>query len=949
MPRLTGLSSGALLFAALCLGGAGWPEAIADDKPDPQGIAFFEDRIRPVLVEHCYSCHASNAKKIRGGLTLDSRDALRKGGDSGPALTPGDAAGSLLIESLRYESYEMPPKGKLPDPVIADFVSWVEMGAPDPREQPAATPPATSSGIDIDEGREFWCFRPPQMPDVPTSAHDGWCRSEIDQFIAARWEVAGLSPAQDADRRTLIRRATFDLIGLPPTPAEIDAFLADPDTTPAAFVKVVDRLLESPQFGERWGRHWLDVARYSESTGGGRSMLFGDAWRYRDYVIASFNNDKPFDRFILEQLAGDLLPADDTLQQREQLIATAFLALGPTNYEQQDKLQLEMDVIDEQVDTVGRAFLGMTIGCARCHDHKFDPIPTADYYALAGIFRSTHTLIHDNVSKWVTRPLPLDHAAQQHLDEYQQQTAALEQTIKQQTKLRDKLRSRLPIVTLDDEGAVTITGNWTTSSYTKGFVGEGYRHATGEGAAITYTFPVARSGLYEVRVSWTPGENRSPNALFHIQHREGEASQRIDQRKAPPLDGQFVSLGTYEFADSAEIVLSTEGTTGVVIADAVQLIALTPIDEPSKADAEPDLLARLTSLEEELAGLQAQVKLLKENAPPPAPVAIVVQEAADELRGDFHICIRGNPKNHGPAVPRGFLQVALLSDAPEIPASSSGRLELARWIGSRDNPLTVRVAVNRIWHHLFGTGLVRTVDNVGLTGERPSHPELLDHLALRFVDTGWSVKGLIREIMLTRVYQLSSDASDAAHHSDPENRLLAHFPRRRLDSEAIYDAILALSGDLDLSVEGNTVRPQTTSEYGYEFDVGRRAVYLPVFRNRLPDLFTVFDFPDPNQSLGRRNVSTLSTQALFLMNSPFVMDQSRRVAERLLADPEINDDTRLDRLYALAIGRLPTDEERRLSQEFLTAGREVNADTQLAHWTGLCQAVIASIDFRYVQ
>ncbi len=825
-------------------------------------------------------------------------------------------------------------------------------GGAEPRTEPAEQHLTTPATIDPNQGRQFWSFQPPQPCEVPRASQSDWARSDIDQFIAHRWDDAGLQPAEDADRRTLIRRATFDLIGLPPTPAEIHAFLADGDETPVAFAKVVDRLLQSPQFGERWGRHWLDVARYSESTGGGRSMLYRHAWRYRDYVIQSFTDDKPFDRFILEQLAGDLLPADDYRQRRDQLIATAFLALGPTNYEQQDKLQLELDVIDEQIDTVGRAFLGMTLGCARCHDHKFDPIPTTDYYALAGIFRSTHTLIHDNVSKWVTHPLPRDPESQQQVDDHQRQLDALHEQIAQQTATCDELRGRLPQVTLDDEGAVEIVGTWTQSTHTQGFVGAGYRHAMGDGAAITYTLPVAHPGRHQVCVSYTPGENRSPNALFRIRHRNGEMSTRIDQRKAPELDGQYLSLGEFEFADTAEVTVLTKGTSGVVIADAVRILSLTTEQDDSEeptADV-ARLTARIAGIQRQIVDLRSRLKTLRDQAPPAPPDTIIVQEAADDRVGDFHVCIRGNPKHPGPAVPRGFLQVAQLGQPPAIPASSSGRLELAQWIASRENPLTARVAVNRIWHHLFGTGLVRTVDNVGFTGEQPSHPQLLDHLALRFVDAGWSVKTLIREILLSRVYQLSSQPLETVPLADPENRLLSHFPRRRLDAEAIYDSLLALSGSLDLSRGGDTVRPDTKSEYGYEFEVGGRAVYLPVFRNRLPELFTVFDFPDPNQSVGRRNVSTLSTQALFLMNSPLVMEQSRLVAERLLADLEINDDDRLDRLYTLALGRYPTDRERELSRHFMTSQTPDNdEETRLTRWTGLCQALVASIDFRYVQ
>jgi len=368
------------------------------------GIEFFEKKIRPVLVQHCYECHAADSKAIKGSLLLDSREGWRKGGDSGPSIVSGKPNDSLLIKALRHEDgLEMPPKGKLSDEVINDFVKWVELGAPDPRK--GGPVKIIKREIDIKAGQQFWSFKPIAAPSIPAVKAAHWPDSTIDRFVLAKLEAAGIQPNADADRTTLLRRVSFDLIGVPPSPAEMDAFAAD--QSPEAYGNVVDRLLASPQFGERWGRHWLDLARFAESSGGGRSMIFPEAWRYRDYVIRSFNDNKPFDRFVLEQLAGDLLTAESPQQREEQLVATALLALGPTNYEEQDKLALEFDVVDEQLETLSRTFLGMTVGCARCHDHKFDPIPTRDYYAMAGILRSTHLLIHDNVSKWLETPLPM--------------------------------------------------------------------------------------------------------------------------------------------------------------------------------------------------------------------------------------------------------------------------------------------------------------------------------------------------------------------------------------------------------------------------------------------------------------------------------------------------------------------------------------------------------------
>ena len=1075
-------------------------QAAVAEELDPAQVKFFEDRIRPVLVQHCYECHAADAKQLRGGLRVDARDLIRTGGDSGPAVVPGDVAGSLLIEALRYESYEMPPKGKLPDDVIADFVKWVEMGAPDPRDEAGEV---ATAGIDIEAGREFWSFRPLSAGDVPQPADAAWSKSDIDRFLRARQETAGLSPGPDADRRALIRRATFDLTGLPPTPDEITAFLNDDD--PDAFARLIDRLLESPQFGVRWGRHWLDTARYADSTGGGRSMLYDESWRYRDYVIDSFNRDKPFDRFIIEQIAGDLLPYDDYEQGREQLIGTAFLALGPTNYEEQDKDVLRMDVIDEQIDTIGRAFMGMTIGCARCHDHKFDPIPTADYYALAGIFRSTQTLIHDNVSTWVKTPLPMDAEQQQLFEQHSQAVAALQARIDTLQTSLQALKSQLPIVTVDDEELKQFTGSWSQSSGVKEFVGKGYSYASGGSALAEYPVPLRYAGRYEVRVSYTAHENRSPNALVRVRHKAGETEVRIDQRVKPPIEDLYIAVGQFEFDSGVQsVTVSTEGTTGAVVADAVQFVPLfrvegskgggrivadastlpgvvvdntaaelvgdwTPsvytksfvgegyihdnregrgtkrvvyrADLPSSgkydvrvsytfadsratripvritlpgreetiylnqreepnidglfatlgtyefsndqtavvtisnegtddghviadavqflpvelirtpaakqpdavaADASAmDVLAQLTAQEAELTGLSAEMTALKQGAPP-APETVVAVKDEDQEVGDYHICIRGNPKNLGDVAPRGFLTVAMTGPAPKIGPDSSGRLELARWVASPENPLTARVAANRVWSHLFGVGLVRTVDNFGSTGELPSHPELLDHLAARLIEHNWSVKELIRAIMHSRTYQLSSLEDAASGSADPENVLLTRQNRRRLQAEAIYDSILALSGELDLSIGGKTVRADTKSEYGYKFDIGRRAAFLPVFRNQLPDLFAVFDFPDPNLSQGRRVTTTLPTQALFLMNSPFVAERARIAAEKLMAE-ETDTAGRIDLLYERGLGRLPTEAERALALEFL------GEDPAVEHWTGLAHALISSIDFRYVE
>ena len=747
---------------------------------DP-GMEFFEKKVRPVLVEHCYRCH-STAKKQRGGLVLDSRDGIRKGGDNGPAVVPGKPKDSLLLQAVRYDDeLRMPPKGKLPDAVIADLKKWIAMGAPDPRTATIAA--ATTKPLDVHEARKFWAFQPPRRHAVPKVHDASWPCGDIDSFLLARLEAKGLHPAADAERAVLLRRAYFDLIGLPPSLEQIDAFVGD--RSPDAFARVVDGLLASPHFGERWGRHWLDVARFAESSGGGRSLLFPDAWRYRDYVIEAFNTDTPYNRFLTEQIAGDLLPADTPEQRRRQLIATAFLVLGPTNYEQQNKDVLEMDVVDEQLDTMGRTFLGLTIGCARCHDHKFDPIPTRDYYALAGILHSTQTLIHDNVSRWVEQPLPVSAEQDKAISTHEAILAALK--------------------------------------------------------------------------------------------------KRIQQTKA-----------------------DKKGANKAVVA----------------------------KLEKELRERMARG--------PRRPVAMAVRDAARVE--DCAICIRGSIANRGAKVSRGFLQVAGTGATPVLSAKESGRRQLADWLASPDNPLTARVMVNRIWHHLFGAGLVRTVDNFGVVGERPSHPQLLDYLALRFMRDGWSMKKMIRMLMLSRAYGMSSIRSAGAAAVDAENRLLAHQNRRRLDAECLRDAMLSVSGRLDRALGGPTIKKGTTSEITYRFDDTRRGVYTPIFRNKLLELFEAFDFGDPNLVTGRRNVSTVATQALYLMNSPFVMEQARAAAKALLARPNLDDNGRIAHAYRLTLGRSPTPRERAIAMKFLAS----SAGERSAAWERFYQALFACIDFRYV-
>jgi hypothetical protein len=948
---------GFALFWLLTLSGGA---ALADEP----GIDFFERKIRPVLTEHCFKCHSSaDVKKQKGGLALDSKAGVLEGGDSGPAIVPRKPNESLLIKAVRYRDLElrMPPKGKLPAEVIADLEKWVALGAPDPRTGKVAK---DNYGPTVEEGRKFWAFQPPRKHPVPEVKDAAWARGTIDRFLLAALESKGLKPADDADRVNLIRRAYFGLIGLPPTPAQIDAFVND--QSPEAFAKVVEELLASPHYGERWGRHWLDVARFAESTGGGRSLILKDAWRYRDYVIDAFNRDKPYDRFITEQVAGDLLEHRTSEQRFWQMIATAFLLLGPTNYERQDKPVLEMDIIDEQLDTIGKAFLGMTLGCARCHDHKFDPIPTKDYYALAGILKSTKWIEHANVSRWTERPLPMSPQQEVVVKQHDAAVAALKSRIEQAKAAERKAGllvadaakgavepRTLPGIVIDDSQAKKV-GSWKHSKFSGNFVGDGYVYddrAFKMDKTLTFVPDIPKSGYYEVRLAYVPYENRATNVPVRIFHTDGDDTVHVNQRQTPAIDGRFVSLGRYRFEQGNQwfVMVFTEKANGHVTADAVQFL-LDGTDDDAKPP--PKAVIKGGKPAQESKTLEAELKRLLVAAPE-RPLAMAVSEA-DKIE-NCHVCVRGNFHNRGDNVPRGFLQVAMPpgangSGSPwHIPEKESGRKQLADWLTSPDNPLTARIMVNRIWHHLFGSGLVRTVDNFGRTGETPSHPELLDYLALRFIEEGWSVKKLIREIMLSRAYQMASvstaERAQLGQKEDPENRLLWRMNRRRLDAESIRDAILSVSGSLDARMGGTLLKKGLAAERDQSFDDTRRSVYTPVLRNKLLELFEVFDIADPNVCMGRRNVSTVAPQALYLMNSPFVMDQAKRAAERLLAEPGLDNAGRVDRAYRTALGRLPNARERQLALAFIDQA----APAQRAQaWERFYQTLFACIDFRYV-
>jgi len=1014
-----------LTFAVLALGARA---ATADD-----GAEFFEKKVRPLLAERCYECHSPD-KKVKGGLRLDNRDGWVKGGDNGPAIVPGDPEKSLLITAVRYKDrdLQMPEKRKMPDEEIAILEQWVKMGAPDPRTVGGTDVAVTKKqvGLSIEAGKKFWSYIPFKEPALPAVKDANWARGEIDRFILAKIEAAHLQPAPDASPEALVRRVYYNLIGLPPTPEEMDAFIheceggggdnqtirqSDNEKDSAAKVSLshspivslsspnaqkalehlVDRLLASPRFGEAWGRHWLDVARFAESSGGGRTLLFKDAWRYRDYVIEAFNANVPFDRFIREQLAGDLLPAATPEEQRRQLTATAFLSLGPTNYEEQDKQQLRFDVIDEQIDTIGKAFMGQTIGCARCHDHKFDPIPQRDYYAMAGILASTRTLMSytENVARWISAPLPGDPKTEAALREQEQKVAAVEKQLAEAKAALTELSKGVSLATekpgrsvdpstlqgiVIDDTEAKVVGNWKHSTSVGSYIGVGYLtdFNTDKGEkTVTFTPKIPQAGRYDVRLAYSYFHDRADNVRVTVFHADGEDTVYVDESQVPPIDGRFISLGKYRFEkDGAGYVLITnEGTKKFVTVDALQLV---PENEATAAETKEDPASPARStLAKQVKQFEAELKKLKKEGAV-RETAMAVRE--DDAIIDTQIRIRGVQKQRGDTVPRGFLHVALESE-PVLPEDQSGRKELADWIASGRNPLTARVFVNRVWCWLFGTGIVRTVDIFGTTGEKPSHPELLDYLAARFVAEGWDVKRLIREIVLSRTWQQavksslftvqSSQSSPAetrdakntenralnTEHSfpaDPENRLFAHANRRRLDAEQLRDTILAVSSQLKLDylgpniagagdIDANTTGAQNI-EYAYVYTDSRRSVYTPAFRNKRLELFEAFDFGDINSTVGQRNVSTVAPQALYLLNHPFVVEQARAAAERTLALPGGNDE-RLLAAFRRTVGRAPSATELAKCRRFL------GAEPSLEDWAELQQTLFECLDFRYIE
>jgi hypothetical protein len=961
---------------------AGWfgrvDSLLADERVD-----FFESKIRPVLIKHCLECHSVETE-ASGGLLLDSRNGWLAGGDSGAAIVPGNVAESRLLSALTYENpnLQMPPEGQLSPSIINDFRHWIEAGASDPRESPR--PPSPKQvGLLVEQAQEHWAYREIQQVAVPTGLkgeNSFASSSAIDAFINRRLAESGLQGASTAQPDVLIRRLYFDLLGLPPTPEELQQGLDLLDEGQLGYERLVDQLLRSAHFGEHFARKWMDVARYADSITL-RGFVLPVAWRYRDYLVDAFNRDQPFDQMIREQVAGDLLPHTELAQQQRQLIATGFLVLGNTNLETQNKTQLEMDYIDEQLEVIGRAFLGQTIGCARCHDHKFDPIPIRDYYALAGIMRSAVALEHENVSKWVERPLPLPEEENRAYEQLELELAELKQEIaklSQQASKRDGKstksiqRDELPGVVVDDTRAKMV-GQWIQSTAIGPYIDAGYLHDDNRyKGQMTATFePEAlEPGQYEVRLAYTPGSNRASNVLVRVFSADGETTRRINQKQSPDIQGAFVSLGKYRFEKDGQafVLINNEDSDGIVIVDAVQFLPLavpdasapspslpadlgTPANSNASADDQAIEAEQRSQNEQRLKKLETRRRAL-EGRLAERPKYLTLHEANPPQNIPIHI--RGDVHNLGEVVPRGFLTAFQPKATPAIADHSSGRLEFAYWLSSPSNPLTARVYANRVWSWLMGQGLVASINNFGTTGSEPTHPELLDWLSTELVRKDWSTKQLVRTIVLSDAYRRQIVPPDEQQLAlDPNNTLYWRGHPRRLSVEALRDAMLRVSGELDITLGGSTIKNNTKDDYNYEHQATRRSLYHPVFRNSLPELYEQFDFADSSMSIGQRSRSTVPTQALVLLNHPWVAKRVAAATARLREKYGSSDSRQFIRgAYLESLSRPPTPVELDSCVAFLDASSDAEPTAagveSVDRFQIVVHSIMASLDFRYL-
>lgn len=969
------------------------------DEEESARLRFFEAKIRPVLVQHCLECHGDSTV-LQGGLSLETRDAWIRGGDSGPAIVPGAPEESLLWQAVSYRDshLEMPPDGQLPANVLADLQRWIADGAYDPRtaqsntaDAPLGTPHQSPiRALAVADAQQHWAYRPLPPVVVSPARHQG--QHPIDWLLHAAQVRAGITPVEVTDARQRWRHLHLDLAGRLPTYEALQNLPSDPTQFADAYTAEVERLLAEVAYGEVLARQWMDVVRYADSITL-RGFVLPQAWRYRDYLIDSFHADRPFSQMIVEQLAGDLLPppsAEDLgaaaalRQHQRQLVATTFLTLGNTNLETQDKRLLELDYIDEQLDVIGQAFLGQTISCARCHDHKFDPIPTRDYYALAGILDGAIGLKHDNVSTWVELPLPLGGAQEAERQQLQRQLTESAETLRGlRAALPAKLAERrgIPVAELDgvvvDGQDAEFVGDWLESQHTPPYVANGYRHdrnqQRGEKSATFQPVGLA-PGEYEVRLSYSAGENRATTTLVDVFSAAGQTSVLVNQRQPPPEDGLWYSLGTFRFETDGQayVMISNQGADGHVMADAVQFLPVPIANRASGAASDSGATEAVTTSEQDrrqaferqIQELETQHRHWQQQLDQQPKYMTVVSKPT---QADLPILIRGNHQMPSSIAPRAFLSAVSVPSVASIPAGADGRLALARWIAAEENPLTARVYVNRLWAWLMGAGLVTTTNEFGTMGALPTHPELLDWLAAEFHQSGGSTKHIVRLIVTSTAYQRRVESTPQLATMDPDNRCYARGHRRRLSAESLRDQMLRISGELDETVGGSTIAANTVTDYQYEHRSLRQSIYQPVFRNALPDLFAEFDFADPSRSIGRRSRSTVSTQALALWNSPWVTARANATAARIrqmaAATTTANRDAMPEVIrltYQHCLQRDPTDTELTRCIAFLSEVAEPNelrdrssdavesADPAYDPLLDLVQALFASLEFRYL-
>ncbi|MCP3695581.1 MAG: DUF1553 domain-containing protein [Planctomycetaceae bacterium] len=1143
---------------------------------DAEGIKFFESRIRPVLVERCFKCHSQQAKPPKGKLRLDFPRGWLGGGESGPALVAGKPAESLLISALKYQDYKMPPGGKLPAAIVKDFSTWIEMGAPTPTTYGAKLSPAAQETIDWATALDHWAYRPLLKSPPPAIRTAGWARNPIDRFILSGLEQNNLDPPARADNATLIRRVYFDLTGLPPSPQDLAKYRAVLNQ-PRGYRQLVDDLLDSPHYGERWGRHWLDVARYSDSNGADENKPYPLAWRYRNYVIRQFNQDTPYDVFVHQQIAGDLLAPQTTAITNDQINATTFLALGVKIDAEQDPEKKRSDMIDEQIDTIGRAFLGVTVGCARCHDHKFDPFTTEDYYAMAGVLRSTKltnvNLKSDEQPVLKKRNEEIATQRQKLLNDVGRQLGqlAIEKPADylrhvptivkwQNTQFDAELRIRLAttanrplqpvgeLIKLNDGGRIQRIQAETFARGNFGIVTDGYGKGIGiisdkNGSGlqtfehdlnvptagiyqldIRYAAAAARPGklflngklvkdgaVGEVTGGWNPEHQKwhvsgryafqaganvlrfeVPNVMSHIDQivlapvlddafltREAERYDRGDFSRIKDNYGKNIGIAATSRSNEIsfmefDIATTTKGphllqfryaadasrpmailldgkrinkeafkevtggwypehqkwmteatidltqpmhtirleTTKVSVhIDKMRLVPLNTASElpsPSKVakahQLNPASLQRwVIACQEVTTKIPEVANWLKQGGKPPTGLSALTEEELktllsrpahtgelqpadkatvanldDELKknnerqaalgkivamavgegdiNDMPIHVRGSHLQAGAIVQRRAPRLLTDTKPGLFPKDESGRLQLAHAITGSKTPLAARVISNRIWRWHFGKALVRSTENFGTSGETPTHPELLDYLAGYLLENNWSLKALHRHILESSTYRMGFDFNEQAAAKDPDNRWYWRHTPKRLEAEAIRDALLSASGEIDLHVGGapfegiSTLSPSPqalmSNRRAYE-NSKRRSVYLPIVRTNVYKFLTLFDFPNPAFPTGNRHTTTLPTQAMLMLNSNWVQETAEAMARRLIHS-EATAEKRIVLAYTLAFSRPPSASELRDAQEFITNYNNTEKMADERAWNAFCQLLFLSNEFIYI-